>query len=228
MGRHLISVDPRLTCSLERLAWWNVRNAASCHSERVNIATLIVSLVALLIAYLAFRHERAASTAHGMFVTVTPLIGERRVECGTATGIAGWHVALDIVGPVPVVQAQPVLFVDGESSLVASVTNRELVPVWSPGDAPLEVTIVRIDSSALPDEIWVGVTWAEPTPYGSGLISRVRRWPIRLKGQKADEARSQKWSHWGKGRWKDYRHPFWRPRPTNRWNDERAKLGVRE
>lgn len=190
----------------------------------MNIATLVVSLVALLIAYLALRHERAASSAHGMFVEVTPMLGERKVEGGTATGIAGWHVAIDMVGPVPVVQAQPVVFIEGDSSLVTSFTNRERVPLWSPGDKPLEANIVRTDGSALPDEVWVGITWAEPTPYGSGLISRVRRWPIRLKGQKADEARSQVWCHWGKGHWRVYRHPFWRPTPTNRWNDERAKL----
>lgn len=212
----------------ERLAWWGSGDAAAWHSERMNIATLVVSLVALLIAYLALRHERAASSAHGMFVEVTPMLGERKVEGGIATGIAGWHVAIDMVGPVPVVQAQPVVFIEGDSSLVASFTNRKLVPLWSPGDKPLEVTIVRTDGSALPDEVWVGITWAEPTPYGSGLISRVRRWPIRLKGQEATEAKSQVWSHWGRGRWKVYRHPFWRPTPTNRWNDERAKLAVRE
>lgn len=224
----MFSVDPVVRSPGDRLAWWTSGDAASCHAGRVNIATLVVSLVALLIAYLALRHERTASTAHGMFFTVRPIPGIRREEDRIVTDIAGWHVTIEMVGPVPAIQAQPVVFVEGDSSLVKSVTDRKLVPVWSPGDENLEVTIVRTSGSAMPDEVWVGVTWAEPVPYGRGLISRVRRWPVRVKGQGASEVRSQRWSHWGRGRWKVYRRPFWQPAPTNRWEDELEILPLRK
>lgn len=193
----------------------------------MSIATLAVSLVALLVAVLALKHERSQARTHGMVVTIAEQRGNRKTAKGTATGIIGWVVQIDMVGPAGVLQAQPLIFTNGEDDLVRGVVDRQLVPVWSPGDDPLEISIARTRVDALPRDLWVGVTWAEPTSYEEGLISQVRRWPIRLEGKSEPDGPTQRWSHRGKGRWVRLRRPFWRPEAKNRWGEGRKKLPLR-
>ncbi|ROZ62081.1 hypothetical protein EDL96_11515 [Kocuria soli] len=201
----------------------------------MNVTTLVVSLIALIVAVLALLHERSQSTAHAMLVEITPGDGQRPVEHGQPASIVGWTARIEILGPAPVLQAQPLLFTEGDrlaktkdgDPTVTAVVDRQLVPIWSPGDAPLELTISRAPDGAMPEEIRAGVTWAEPVPYGKGLISRVRRWQIYVRGGAETSSATYYWCHWGKGRWARSRRPFWRPEPTNRWGRDMKKLPLR-
>lgn len=194
----------------------------------VGVASLVVSSVALLVAFLAFRHERTLASTHGMLATVMEERGQRVVEGGRAHGIVGWRVSIEIIGPAPVLQAQPLWFVDGGEGLVEATADCDLVAVWAPGDAALEICITRTDVNVLPDEIWVGVTWAEPIAYAPGLLSQLRRWQVHPGPQGGGSTASQVWSHRGTGRWVKPRRPLWRPEPTNRWADDMKKPPARE
>lgn len=182
----------------------------------LNSVALLVSLVALVVAIIAFLHDRAHATTHGLGANLTSHLVPRQTNSGTITGKGLWSVEIEMIGPAPVLQAQPVVFVEDGKDLIEVIAEPKLVPVWGPESSPLKIWIKRTSPTELPSRIWAGVTWAEPVTYGKGLISRVQRWEVYIKGGEPGLV-SESWSHRGKGRWVKRRRPFWRPEPTNRW-----------
>lgn len=193
----------------------------------LNAVALFVSLVALVVAVIAFLHDRAHSNTHGLGATITSYPVPRPTRNGTTTGKGLWSVEIEMIGPAPVLQAQPVVFAEGDKGLVEVIAEPKLVPVWGPGSDPLKIWIKRTDPTELPSRIWAGVTWAEPITYGKGLISRVQRWEVHIEGGKPGLV-SESWSHWRKGRWKKRRRHIWQPEPTNDWTADLAERQVIE
>ena len=193
----------------------------------LNSAALLVSLVALVVAIIAFLHDRAYSATHALRAHLMSYPLDRPTSNGTVTGKGLWSVEIEMIGPAPVLQAQPVVFVEGDEGLIEALVEPKLVPVWEPGSEPLKIWIRRTDPKVLPARIWAGVTWAEPITYGKGVISRVQRWEVHIKGREPRGV-SESWSHWRKGRWKTRRRHVWQPEPTNRWAADLAGWKVIE
>lgn len=193
----------------------------------LNAVALVVSLVALVVAIIAFLHDRAHSNTHGLGATITSYPLARPTTNGATIGKGLWSVEIEMIGPAPVLQAQPVVFVEGGKDLVKVIAEPKLVPVWGPESEPLVVWIKRTDATALPARIWAGVTWAEPVTYGKGLISRVQRWEVYMNDREPGLV-TESWSHRGKGRWVRRRRPFWRPEPTNRWEADLVERQVKK
>lgn len=216
MGGALASTQSR---PIGRLASWedHLVDIAGLPIEIIlNSVALLVSLVALVVAIIAFLHERAHANTHGLLASLTSHLVPRPTRNGTTTGKGLWSVEIEMIGPAPVLQAQPVVFVEAGEDLIEVIAEPKLVPVWGPESDPLTIWIKRTDPTELPSRIWAGVTWAEPVTYGKGLISRVQRWEVYVKNGEPGRV-SESWSHRGKGRWVKRRRPFWRPEPTNRW-----------
>lgn len=201
------------------------------------IASIIVALVALLVAVLALRYELVRDRTPGVTASIVPVQGKRRVigepNRKPTWGTVAWKVTFEITGSAPMMMVSAAVWDGAPHRVWAAPKLPEEIPVWTPGDAPITFQVKRKHDDHDLENLAVGLIWARPQAFREGITDQAVRWQLKPYPPHRDgrfrAPAPERWSYF----WGAWRRPnrfrlwllrWWYP---GGWRDDLKERGAR-
>lgn len=156
-------------------------------------ASLLVAIISLFIAVLAFRHDKQTASLSGVKIIASGRFGETRTKPGSKAETETdtiWKVDIRPTGPgVRYAARAGVWEATNPGQWKISSVEQD---AWRVGDDPHVVEGVRIASEPWAD-VYVGVVWESPRLFFSGFKTQGLRMKIPTSGEEIESTPYQVW-----------------------------------